>query len=186
LLWFPFLAALGPKLNDYVETATQVLVENYTSGRYNQKAEKEADIVGLQLMALSGYHPKQAIELWNHLSLINSQNTANDVMVESVEPKDQKIAETNNEQQFVLFQFLKDFFVSHPLEEVRARYLFDVLPDAERIYEKVVAEGGQAKRFDSYYHDNNNELNEAFKNVDNWIRSKICDGLRYLIGLNPE
>ncbi|CAG8589512.1 12194_t:CDS:2 [Funneliformis caledonium] len=183
LLWFPFLAAIGPLLNDYLNTAAQKLVETYTSGRYNQKAEKEADIVGLHLMALSGYHPKKAIELWNHLSLIIDQNrnVVNDVNVEPKEP--QQIANTHQErkeQHLALFQSLQEFFASHPLEEVRARYLVDVLPDAEQIYEKVVAEGGKAKLF----HSSNKPI-EAFKDGDQII-SKIWNGLRYLIGLNPE
>ncbi|CAG8704074.1 17190_t:CDS:2, partial [Cetraspora pellucida] len=43
----------GPFINDYIDVMAQKLIAAYAAGKYNQKEEKEADFVGLQLMALS-------------------------------------------------------------------------------------------------------------------------------------
>ncbi|CAG8672257.1 4455_t:CDS:2, partial [Dentiscutata heterogama] len=120
LLWYPFLAALGPFINEYINVITQKLIAAYGAGRYNQKEEKEADFVGLQLMALSGYHPARAIELWSHLAI----------------NKDQVVEED-----------LPEFYLSHPSEYARAQYLSEVLPDAYKIYEDVIKNEGKALPF---------------------------------------
>ncbi|RIA81343.1 peptidase family M48-domain-containing protein [Glomus cerebriforme] len=174
LLWSSFLSALGPLLNDYLNSATQGFVEKYSSGRYNQKAEKEADIVGLQLMALSGYHPKKAIELWKYLSSLNNSNI--------IDSQDNVIEEgiVKTDEEPPVLQSLEDFFASHPLEEVRAKYLFDMLPEAEKIYEVVVAEDGRAILFML------NEPIKAIKNTEDQIISKFWNSLKYILGLNPD
>jgi predicted Zn-dependent protease len=183
LLWFPFLAALGPLINDYLNSATQNLIEKYTTGRYNQRAEKEADMVGLQLMALSGYNPKKAIELWKYLSSLNNQTNTETHLQDNEE-----IVKTDEiEENYPVFQSLQDFFASHPLKEVRANYLFDMLPEAEKIYEKVVDEDRRAILFDSNNHVNGlTEPNKIIKSTEERIISRIWSSLRHLIGLNPE
>ncbi|RIB22228.1 peptidase family M48-domain-containing protein [Gigaspora rosea] len=110
----------GPFINDYIDDITQKLIAAYALSRYNQKEEKEADFVGLQLMALSGYHPAKAVELWSHLAINNDKIEKND---------------------------LPEFYLSHPSEYARAQYLAEVLPDACKIYEDVIKNEGKALLF---------------------------------------
>ncbi|PKC12576.1 hypothetical protein RhiirA5_286419, partial [Rhizophagus irregularis] len=187
LLWFPFLSALGPLINDYLNSATESLIEKYTTGRYNQRAEKEADIVGLQLMALSGYHPKKAVELWKYLSSLNNPIKTETHLQDNVIIEEEIVRTDGIEENYPLIQNLQDFFASHPLDEVRADYLLDMLPEAEKIYDEVANKGGNAI---SFIIDNHvEELNEpikTIKNTEEQIMSRIWNSLRYLIGLNPE
>ncbi|GES83039.1 metalloendopeptidase [Rhizophagus clarus] len=181
LLWFPFLSAFGPLINDYLNSATQNLIEKYTFGRYNQRAEKEADIVGLQLMALSGYHPKKAVELWKYISSLNKTETnlQDNVIEEGIVKTD----EIEEDYPIPLVQSLQDFFASHPLDEVRADYLFDMLPEAEKIYEEVIDKDGRAI---SFIFDNHiKKPIKAIKNTEGQIMTRIWNSFRYLIGLNP-
>jgi hypothetical protein len=168
LLWLPFLSSLGPIINDYLDIATQNLIEKYATTRYNQRAEKEADIVGLQLMALSGYHPKKAVELWKYLSSLNNS--------------------TKSETHFETDEIeLQDFFASHPIDNVRSDYLSDILPVAEKIYEETIDKDGRAITF--VFDDHVKELNKPIKIIKNTkeqIISRIWGSLRHLIGLNPE
>ncbi|CAG8753407.1 5206_t:CDS:2, partial [Racocetra persica] len=120
LLWFPFLAALGPFINEYINVMAQNLITAYGATKYNQKEEKEADFVGLQLMALSGYHPGKAVELWSYLAINKDQMALED---------------------------LPEIYSSHPSEYTRAQYLSEVLPDAHKIYEEVIKNKGKAIPF---------------------------------------
>ncbi|KAF0342652.1 peptidase family M48-domain-containing protein [Gigaspora margarita] len=140
LLWFPFLAALGPFINEFIDDITQKLIAAYALGRYNQKEEKEADFVGLQLMALSGYHPAKAVELWSHLAIHND-----------------KIAKDD----------LPEFYLSHPNEYARSQYLAEVLPDACKIYEDVIKNEGKALLFS--HRETTKKPNETTDQTGRWF-----------------
>ncbi|CAG8568536.1 15250_t:CDS:2 [Acaulospora colombiana] len=199
LLW-PILSVLGPLINDYLNAVTQELVESYGSGRYNQKEEKEADIIGLQIMALSGYHPKKAVELWEYISNINQRikqmideedknkvdtlvlpsigdttNTDNSADISTISTQDTR-------KPHIILENISEFFSSHPMETVRAKYLVDFLPEAEGIYENVVANGGKARLFSLAEYGLENPI-EGVKRVEEWLVSKIWNGIKCLIGL---
>ncbi|RHZ49431.1 hypothetical protein Glove_521g11 [Diversispora epigaea] len=204
LLWWPILSSLGPLINDYLNKATQDLIGSYSSGRYNQKVEKEADIIGLKLMALSGYHPKRAIELWKFLSIINEQiklishGEQEQVLVLPSISEQTTTTTTNTTttieltntstttNQPVILENINKFFSSHPIEAVRVKYLDALLPEAEKIYENVIANGGKANPIN---------LNDYFKNVETPIEavikfelsiSKIWNGIIYFLGLKSD
>ncbi|CAG8602678.1 8386_t:CDS:2 [Diversispora eburnea] len=126
------LSSLGPLINDYLNKATQDLIGSYSSGRYNQKVEKEADIIGLKLMALS--------------------------------------------------ENINKFFASHPIEAVRAKYLDALLPEAEKIYENVIANGGKANSINLNDYIDNDPI-ETVINVEELLISKIWNGIIYFLGL---
>jgi len=114
--------------------------------RYSQKQEKEADLVGMQLLAAAGYNPKKAVELWS-LSAARSHNYA----VKSNIHDDSGVESTLVDEEDYANEVLKSldsYFSTHPLDEERANYLIDALPDAEKLYERAVGERGRAKQFE--------------------------------------
>ncbi|CAG8624952.1 17913_t:CDS:1, partial [Acaulospora morrowiae] len=83
--------------------------------KHSQKLEREADLLGQEIMARAGYDPAKAVELWELMSFIKNSPD---------------LLEKNDYEEKV------DTFRSHPSEENRVKYLRENLTRARYLYDR--------------------------------------------------
>ncbi|KAI9282347.1 peptidase family M48-domain-containing protein [Sporodiniella umbellata] len=132
VLW-PITFSLGPYFNDSIDRFMSWLtLENCEKG-YNRQLEREADLVGLKLMAKAGYDPRRAIEVWKSIHKVEK-------LIES-DAKAEEKADIEEEDWAMGFD---DWFGgTHPPTEARIEYLTSHLSKAMHIYEKSIEINGQ-------------------------------------------
>lgn len=162
----PTLSSFGPLINKYLDNATRDLIAIYSSGKYNQRMEREADIVGLHLMALSGYHPKRATEFLSLITkILNNILTTTATMDTKTEDITTSLSLSIP---IVILENVNKFFASHPVEEVRIRYLNNLITDVEKIYKDTVTNRRKANLFnlEDYIEDKVETPIETMINVE--------------------
>ncbi|KAJ3112901.1 hypothetical protein HDU96_004027 [Phlyctochytrium bullatum] len=105
-----------PMLSDISGWTLDVMAPLLTDKPYSRMCETEADLVGLYLMAMAGYNPKAAVQLWTSFA------------------EAEKAAESNDENAVgggAIFEFAS----THPSHERRADNLRQHLDGAMEIYE---------------------------------------------------
>ncbi|CAO3698128.1 unnamed protein product [Rhizopus stolonifer] len=133
VLW-PVTGTLGPyfndKINEFVDWCNTLLCEK----SYSRQLEKEADLIGLKIMAKAGYNPKFAIEFW--LSMLELEKIVEESVAEVMKEEKEKIDED--------WMASPDtwFGETHPPTEERIHYLLEHLEEATDIYEESIRLNG--------------------------------------------
>ncbi|KAG0770262.1 hypothetical protein G6F57_005552 [Rhizopus arrhizus] len=146
--------SLGPyvnqKINDYISTF--ITLETQTT--YNRLLEKEADLVGLKLLAKAGYDPRVAVEVWQKMAELEAY-----VVKKEVRPANNNSNQNSNQSldtyddlQVTVLEFLSTlinnwFGSSHPPSEERLQYMVENMDEAILIYEESIRLNGYPKNF---------------------------------------
>ncbi|KAF0395947.1 peptidase m48 [Gigaspora margarita] len=97
---------------------------------HSQKLEKEADLLGQEIMARAGYDPAKAIELWE---LMVALEEANKSSLDQVQ-----IPKSSHDEEGRGIRHVSDTFRYHPLKEHRVKYLTENLLQTQYLYNKAV------------------------------------------------
>ncbi|CAJ0749467.1 23592_t:CDS:2 [Entrophospora sp. SA101] len=95
--------------------------------KHSQELEKEADLLGQQIMARSGYNPMKAIELWEKMKELDEMNNN---IINTGEGIDHNI-KSENVNPSILFKH-------HPSKSQRIEYLKDNLINVQHFYDQIV------------------------------------------------
>lgn len=72
ILW-PITEVLGPYVNEKLNDIIRDYITLETRNTYNRKLEKEADLIGLLIMAKAGYNPEAAVRVWERMALLEEE-----------------------------------------------------------------------------------------------------------------
>ncbi|KAI8977148.1 peptidase family M48-domain-containing protein [Mycotypha africana] len=162
--------SLGPYVNQKINECISTFVTLETQTIYNRKLEKEADLVGLKILAKAGYDPRVAIDVWQRMAELDSEIQA---AVTSGNEGSQKNARrraittinssanssspstappTYEDLEFGVREFLDSlvsswFGSSHPPSLERIEYMRENMDEAVRIYNETLEINGPAKDF---------------------------------------
>ncbi|KAJ2961446.1 hypothetical protein NQZ79_g3240 [Umbelopsis isabellina] len=156
--------SLGPYVNQKLNEMIAGFVTMETETTYNRGLEKEADLVGLMLMAKAGYDPRTALTVWSKMAEIDektdSEAEASRIAKEKVEAKSEdtmpSVANANlpnksgqsdnlnvSVKEFVDKLLSSWFGSTHPPSVERLEYMREYLPEAVKVYEQTIAVNGQ-------------------------------------------
>ncbi|KAI8365174.1 peptidase family M48-domain-containing protein [Radiomyces spectabilis] len=148
--------SLGPYVNQKINDAISTFVTMETQTTYNRRLEKEADLVGLKLLAKAGYDPTVAIDVWSRMAKIDELSvTANkdegdgDISAES-KAKDINEFGGNLNLNELLENLLNSWFGStHPPSQERVDYMREHMDEALEIYRETLRLNGPPAGFDN-------------------------------------
>ncbi|RUP42950.1 hypothetical protein BC936DRAFT_137847 [Jimgerdemannia flammicorona] len=72
ILW-SVTEVLGPYVNEKFNDMISAYITLETQNTYNRKLEKEADLVGLMIMAKAGYDPEAAVRVWERMAMLEEE-----------------------------------------------------------------------------------------------------------------
>jgi len=169
ILWI-VTESLGPYVNQKLNEMISGFITMETETTYNRGLEKEADLVGLMLMAKAGYDPRTALTVWTKMAELEETTNSDAERVAQVakekaeanaEEMNQSVVETTIEQRNGAYEDLnisvKDFVErllsswfgsTHPPSTERVEYMQEHLPLAIEIYEKSLAINGKPVGFE--------------------------------------
>ncbi|KAH8548087.1 hypothetical protein BGW37DRAFT_531576 [Umbelopsis sp. PMI_123] len=172
LLW-TVTESLGPYINQKLNELISGFIAMETETTYNRGLEKEADLVGLMLMAKAGYDPRTALTVWSKMAELDGKSdseasAAAQGTMEKIEASHEEIKQTvvdvseqprlgENEniglsvKEFVERLLTSWFGSTHPPSTERLEYMRDHLPAAIEIYEKAIAMNGKPIGYESPY-----------------------------------
>ncbi|CAM0141908.1 unnamed protein product [Umbelopsis sp. WA50703] len=156
--------SMGPYVNQKLNELISGFITMETETTYNRGLEKEADLVGLMLMAKAGYDPRTALTVWSKMAEIDektdSEAEASQIAKQKVEAKSDdtmsSVANTNiahntgqsdnlnvSVKEFVDKLLSSWFGSTHPPSVERLEYMREYLPEAVQVYEQAIAVNGQ-------------------------------------------
>ncbi|KAG0173178.1 hypothetical protein DFQ28_010845 [Apophysomyces sp. BC1034] len=157
--------SLGPYINQKINDAIATFITMETQTTYNRRLEKEADLVGLKLLAKAGYDPTTAIEVWTKMAELDRQLEKNadrtEQMVSAaneeagdqrkvIEPRPQATQYEDLElgvREFIDSLLRTWFGSSHPPSQERLEYMRDHMDEAIALYQDAIRINGQPKEY---------------------------------------
>ncbi|KAI8637096.1 hypothetical protein BD408DRAFT_354362 [Parasitella parasitica] len=161
--------SMGPYVNQKINEYISTFITLETQTTYNRKLEKEADLVGLKLLAKAGYDPRAAIDVWQRMAdleselgeeakntqdpAVQSRAAATTVAKRSIPAASAKDAEeTYQDLEYGVREFLDSlvnswFGSSHPPNVERIEYMRENLDEAILLYEEALKLNGPPKEF---------------------------------------
>ncbi|GAN08894.1 metalloendopeptidase M48, Ste24p [Mucor ambiguus] len=159
--------SMGPYVNQKINEYISTFITLETQTTYNRKLEKEADLVGLKILAKAGYDPRAAVDVWQRMADLESElgqdvKDNKDSVVQSravaaakrsipatTTPKDE---ERYEDLEYGVREFLDSlvnswFGSSHPPNIERIEYMQEHLEEAIQIYEQALKMNGPPKEF---------------------------------------
>ncbi|KAF1806086.1 peptidase family M48-domain-containing protein [Mucor lusitanicus] len=161
--------SMGPYVNQKINEYISTFITLETQTTYNRKLEKEADLVGLKILAKAGYDPRAAVDVWQRMADLESElgedlkSSTKDPVVQnravaaakrsipatSTAPKDEGKYE---DLEYGVREFLDSlvnswFGSSHPPNVERIEYMQEHLEEAIQIYEQALKMNGPPKEF---------------------------------------
>lgn len=119
------------------------LITLETETKYNRKLEREADLVGLKLMAKAGYDPETAIEVWQTMAAIEDE-----VQKSTTPAPGDAVASTAEKPPETLSSIVESWFgSSHPPSLERIEYIRENMKEAVAIYEESLRINGPPKAY---------------------------------------
>ncbi|KAJ3206525.1 hypothetical protein HDU67_008106 [Dinochytrium kinnereticum] len=82
-----------PVLSDISGRTVDVMAPYLTDQPYSRMCESEADLIGLYLMALAGYNPREAVKFWETLAVIDRESEESSPELLSDHPSHERRAE---------------------------------------------------------------------------------------------
>lgn len=127
-----------PYVGDGLATLFNFIDRNLGRKAYSRKLEVEADALGLDLMARSGFDPRAALLLWEILAeLEEEQSRGGD---------EQTGTEAASQPNRSMFGQDLSLLRTHPTGKQRIESIKKGLPAAIKLYERAIAEGkGKSK-----------------------------------------
>ncbi|KAI7861381.1 hypothetical protein BDF14DRAFT_374545 [Spinellus fusiger] len=124
---------------------------------YNRILEKEADLVGLKLLAKAGYDPTIALEVWTKMAELDVEmkkegtvvtKTKNDTTGDPSSHQKRQYKDLEIDvRQFVDTLLQAWFGSSHPPSQERLEYMQANMQDAIRIYEESLRINGPPQEY---------------------------------------
>ena len=162
--------SLGPYVNQKINECISTFIDLETQTTYNRKLEKEADLVGLKILAKAGYDPTIAIDVWERMSKLENalENEMEKIEKTTAEPpvdrallaaKKSIPSSSNNSQEenygdieFGVREFLDSlvntwFGSSHPPSTERVEYMRQHMDEAVLIYKEAIKLNGEPTQF---------------------------------------
>ncbi|KAG2204093.1 hypothetical protein INT46_011105 [Mucor plumbeus] len=157
--------SMGPYVNQKINEYISTFITLETQTTYNRKLEKEADLVGLKILAKAGYDPRAAIEVWQRMANLESEleedvKTIQEPVIESraIAAAKRSIPVASQEEEkyedleYGVREFLDSlvnswFGSSHPPSMERVEYMRENLEDAIVLYEQALEMNGPPTEF---------------------------------------
>ncbi|KAL0079722.1 peptidase family M48-domain-containing protein [Phycomyces blakesleeanus] len=142
--------SFGPYVNQKINDTLNGYIQLHTNLSYNRLLEKEADLVGLKLLAKAGYDPRAAIEVWTTMADIEKTIKKT---VEDGDNKEGTSTESLHADPPETFEDLSESLLSawfgetHPASEDRVTYMKEHMDEAIAIYEESIKINGQPKAY---------------------------------------
>ncbi|CEP10302.1 hypothetical protein [Parasitella parasitica] len=159
--------SMGPYVNQKINEYISTFITLETQTTYNRKLEKEADLVGLKLLAKAGYDPRAAIDVWQRMADLESelgeeaknkqrpavQSRAAAAAKRSALADPAKDAEEKYQDlEYGVREFLDSlvsswFGSSHPPNVERIEYMCENMDEAILLYEEALKLNGLPREF---------------------------------------
>ncbi|OBZ91817.1 Metalloendopeptidase OMA1, mitochondrial [Choanephora cucurbitarum] len=170
-VFWMFTESLGPFINQKINESISLLVALETETTYNRRCEKEADLVGLRMMAKAGYDPRVAIEVWerflefenyikrkqeeeadeHHHKVLLDGDKRKELMDKKKDIIKRFAGKSNyieDDVEMYIGSLLDSWFGStHPPSPERIEYLRDNMPAAIALYEEALRINGPPREF---------------------------------------
>ncbi|KAI8328776.1 peptidase family M48-domain-containing protein [Chlamydoabsidia padenii] len=145
--------SFGPYVNQKINEAITGFITLETENTYNRPLEREADLVGLKIMAKAGYDPRMAIDVWTTMAEIEER-----VKMYQKEEEEEKKAKADErlavigqgeEQTVVSVTAMMEslisiwFGTSHPPSLERVEYMREHMDEAVALYEEAIRINGK-------------------------------------------
>ncbi len=97
----------NPALSDLVEDTTEVVATGAYVRSYDRDLEREADHIGLMIMAKAGYDPKAAVSVWERAEEIFGEGSGSGTAFLSTHPSFRDRAKTLEKHLPIALEYLK-------------------------------------------------------------------------------
>ncbi|KAG0758703.1 hypothetical protein G6F16_007691 [Rhizopus arrhizus] len=191
LLWM-VTDILGPHINQDIGVFTSTFITLESETTYNRQLEKEADLVGLKLMAKAGYDPRKAIETWQAIGILenmiteakekieNQEKTSELVIINQGKENDKTLDKYEilnaNLLQYLVELATKWFDSTHPPNQERIEYMIEHLDEAIVIYEESIRLNGHPKDNNPHKQQKEIELKKTDKvNLEQTGERKLAE-----------
>ncbi|KAI9480581.1 MAG: peptidase family M48-domain-containing protein [Benjaminiella poitrasii] len=159
--------SMGPYVNQKINEYISNFIRLETQTTYNRQLEKEADLVGLRLMAKAGYDPRAAIDVWQRMAELDTEidndekETKNFIskklskkraaLLEASEEGSEKSIENAEFEQGIqefLDALINSWFGStHPPSLERVEYMREHMDEAIELYDQAIKLNGPPTEF---------------------------------------
>ncbi|KAL0082994.1 hypothetical protein J3Q64DRAFT_1751039 [Phycomyces blakesleeanus] len=182
--------SLGPYINQKINETISTFITMETQTTYNRVLEKEADLVGLKLLAKAGYDPTVALEVWTKMAELEENlehqtikpvtgSTGRHGSIGHI-PSTHASQYEDLEMDVHLFveSLIRSWFgSSHPPSQERLEYMKEHMEDAQKLYKDALRINGPAKEYifrnerrDNPFEDSS-ELHTGLAAIKQWAYS---------------
>ncbi|KAG1458407.1 hypothetical protein G6F56_006404 [Rhizopus delemar] len=144
--------SLGPYVNQKINEYISTFITMETQTTYNRLLEKEADLVGLRILAKAGYDPRVAVDVWEKMAELEAYVVRKEVNPSPNRQVNTQSLDTYDDVEATVIGFLSSlihnwFGSSHPPSEERLQYMIENMEEAIQIYEDSIRLNGYPKDF---------------------------------------
>ncbi|KAI7903120.1 peptidase family M48-domain-containing protein [Cokeromyces recurvatus] len=161
--------SMGPYVNQKINESISNFIIRQTQTTYNRKLEKEADIVGLKLLAKAGYDPRAAIDVWQRMAELEEEksdeekDSIGNLIAKELSDKKSKTPlllavedEENKEASMKLEYSIKKYLdtlvdswfgTTHPPSMERVEYMREHMEEAIELYNEAIKLNGPPVEF---------------------------------------
>ncbi|CAO3595460.1 unnamed protein product [Absidia cylindrospora] len=155
--------SFGPYVNQKINEAITGFIALESEYTYNRQLEREADLVGLQILAKAGYDPRVAIDVWTTMAEIEGRiKELEDEQVKKslqLQQQQQQAQQSSRQQQMTEQQPISVgsmvenlisiwFGSSHPPSQERVEYIRQHLDHSIELYDDAIRLNGKPLHFD--------------------------------------
>ncbi|KAI8080532.1 hypothetical protein BDF21DRAFT_362559 [Thamnidium elegans] len=157
--------SLGPYINQVINEYISTFITMETQTTYNRRLEKEADLVGLKILAKAGYDPRIAVDVWQRMAdlevelkqdnkheekPVTIENRALNAAKRSIPKPDEP--EKYKDLEYGVREFLDSlvnswFGSSHPPNIERIEYMQENMEEAIELYNDALKLNGPPREF---------------------------------------
>ncbi|RCH94812.1 hypothetical protein CU098_003573, partial [Rhizopus stolonifer] len=152
--------SLGPYINQKINDSISTFITMETQTTYNRRLEKEADLVGLKILAKAGYDPQVAVDVWERLADLENVLGEDEKKKHVFDPQailaKRSISSSSEQDVHDLDQGVREFLSSvvnswfgssHPPNLERIEYMREHMQEAIALYQEALRINGPPREF---------------------------------------
>ncbi|GAA5797975.1 hypothetical protein HPULCUR_003373 [Helicostylum pulchrum] len=157
--------SLGPYINQVINEYISTFITMETQTTYNRRLEKEADLVGLKILAKAGYDPRVAIDVWQRMADLEvelKQENKHKEKAPAIENRalnaaKRSIPKPDEPEKYKDLEYgVREFFdslvnswfgSSHPPNIERIEYMQENMEEAIKLYNDALKLNGPPREF---------------------------------------
>jgi Zn-dependent protease with chaperone function len=146
--------SFGPYVNQKINEAITGFIALESQNTYNRPLEREADLVGLKLMAKAGYDPRVAVDVWTTMAEIEERiKEYQEKEQQDLKQEDQGGKVGDPQTVVSVAQMMESlismwFGSSHPPSRERIDYMRDHMTEAVALYEEALRLNGPPSNYE--------------------------------------